>query len=80
MADGGQRIGTCWRVACVLLQQFNMEDIMKPGARRQLDAVGDLTDPLGDYEWPVVLGSQLAAPLDIEGCHRAVKEAQPDIV
>jgi hypothetical protein len=80
MADGGQHVGTCWRVAGVLLQQFDMEDIMKTGARRQLDAVGDLTDALGDHERPVVLGSQLAAPLDIEGCHRAVKEVQPDLV
>jgi hypothetical protein len=80
MVNSGQRARPCWHVADVLLQQLDVEDVMKSGACRQLEALGGITDPLTDQEWPIVLGSQLVVPFHIEGRLRSVKEAQPDLV
>jgi len=67
-----------WRVAAMLLQEANMEDVVDASALRQLETVGDSTDAFEDAERPGPTGPQLALGARVEGLRGAVEKAQPD--
>jgi hypothetical protein len=58
------------------LQQANVEDIMNSCSDRQLQLIRHIPDAFQDLEWPIELWPELAPPLDVQRCDRAVDEAE----
>ena len=61
-----------------LLQEPDVEDIVQPGAGRELEAVGDVVDDGRDAVRPIVPGSQLPFGDAVEGGRGAMAETKPD--
>ena len=55
-----------------------MEDIVRPGAGRKLEAAGDVVDDGRDAVRPIVPGSQLPFGDAVEGGRGAMAETKPD--
>jgi len=75
MMHGWQHGRRCRRSAHELLQQADVEHIVKACAFRQLQTLGDLVDDGGDAVRPVEARLQLAGRRDVEGGRSALPKA-----
>jgi hypothetical protein len=77
-ASGSAQTRLLWWLTLEWLEQPDVEYIMELGARRQLQPIRHVPNPLQDEERPIEFWTQLSATLDIERGKRLVDQAEPN--